>query len=45
MACFRDSVSAGLVRRRDGNGDEPFVEVRIRVLKELRRQPLGGASS
>ena len=26
-------------------GDEPFVEVRMRVLKELRRHPLGGASS
>jgi len=45
MACCRDSASAGLVWRRDGKGDQPFVEVRMRVLKELRRQPLGGANS
>ena len=45
MARWRDSARAGFVRRIDGIGDEPLVEVRMRVLKELRRQPLGGASS
>ena len=44
MACSMDSARCGLVRRRTGRGDEPFVDVRMRVLKELRRQPLGGAS-
>ena len=45
MACSMDSARGGLVRRRAGRGDKPFVDVRMRVLKELRRQPLGGASS
>jgi hypothetical protein len=28
----------------DGIGEVPLVDVRMRVLKALRRQPLGGAS-